>query len=182
MIPLYRVASNETTTRVLTEAQVDLVGLIVRAIGSVSLICSLSVLLTVVILRQLRTVPNFVLTCSSVANIFSSIASIIGPNEISLDPRGYCQAQAFLYQTFRQFECCWFLAMVITVWIAFGKQSEPKNPWRWFCVYAAAFIVLPMAVAAVLLAMDVYGNIGVWCWIERDHHYLSVATFTSPRV
>lgn len=87
---------------ILTEEQTDLLVTIERALGSVSLAAVTLVFVAFALFRALRTVPNCFLVCSSVANVFSSVATLMTQDglrtAIQNGDKGLCNAQGFLFQ------------------------------------------------------------------------------------
>ncbi|KAK4677804.1 hypothetical protein QC764_302020 [Podospora pseudoanserina] len=169
---------------ILTEEQTDLLVTIERALGSVSLAAVTLVFVAFALFRSLRTVPNCLLVCSSVANVFSSVATLMTQDglrtAIQNGDKGLCNAQGFLFQMFLQSNPWWSFAMAFNVLIVFRYGADPGHFKRWWWVYCSICYGGPGISAGILLALGYYGNARIWCWIDPSHQMLRIYTQYLP--
>ncbi|KAK0741976.1 hypothetical protein B0T21DRAFT_390807 [Apiosordaria backusii] len=169
---------------ILTEKQTNLLATIERALGSVSLAAVTLIFVAFALFRPLRTVPNCFLVCSSAANFFSSVATLMAHDglrmTVSNGERGLCNAQGFLFQTFLQSDPWWSFAMAVNVLIIFRYGANPRHFKRWWWLYCLICYGGPGVSAGVLLALGYYGNAGIWCWIDSQHKLLRIYTQYLP--
>ncbi|KAK0660829.1 hypothetical protein QBC41DRAFT_383502 [Cercophora samala] len=163
---------------ILSEKQTNLLVTIERALGSVSLAAVTLVFVAFAWFRPLRTVPNCFLVCSSGANVFSSVATLVAQDGLSTTvqngDKGLCNAQGFLFQMFLQSDPWWSFAMAVNVLIVFRYGADPQHFKRWWWLYCLICYGGPGISAGILLALGYYGNAGIWCWIDSSHQMLRI--------
>jgi hypothetical protein len=96
-------AVNGTTARVpstgFTDQELNVLILLERIGGSISLFAVLPIFLTYALFAKLRTVPNTFIVFASIANIGASIASVIAYNGMwEGESSALCQAQGFMFE------------------------------------------------------------------------------------
>ncbi|KAK4173470.1 hypothetical protein QBC36DRAFT_245425 [Triangularia setosa] len=188
VIPFF--LANTTTTDpvrpllILTEKQGNLLVTIERALGSISLVAVTLIFVVFGLFRPLRTVPNCFLVCSSAANVFSSLATLVAQDGLRMivmnGDRGLCNAQGFLFQMFLQSDPWWSFAMSINVLIIFRYGADPGHFKRWWWLYCLICYGGPGISAVILLTLGYYGNAGVWCWVGSSHQMLRIYTQYLP--
>ncbi|KAK3991084.1 hypothetical protein QBC44DRAFT_393718 [Cladorrhinum sp. PSN332] len=167
----------------MTKKEIDIIALVERALGSLSLFSVLLVFVAFGASKQLRTTTNWFIVCSCVANVFSAAAVIVAQGGIQLSSAGsdvLCQAQGFLLQTFTQSDPWWSFAMMINVFIVVTKGPNPdyfKKYWWLNCLICFGG---PSISAVVLLVTGAFGDQGNWCWIKPEPRDFRVLTFFIP--
>ncbi|KAK4163337.1 hypothetical protein QBC43DRAFT_173797, partial [Cladorrhinum sp. PSN259] len=168
----------------LTRDETDLIALIERALGCVSLFSAILVFVAFGLGKTLRTAPNCFILCSCVANVFGAAAAIVARGGIQLVSSGrsdaLCQTQAFLLQTFTQSDPWWSFAMTVKVLIVFTKGPNPNYFKKWWWLNCLICFGGPSISAIILLVTGRYGDAGNWCWIKPEDSDLRVLAFFIP--
>lgn len=82
----------------LTPREVEILIIIERVGGCISVAATLTLLTTYIFIKRYRTLSNTLIFYASFANLFASVAALIGASALG-DPDGaLCQFQAFLLE------------------------------------------------------------------------------------
>lgn len=82
----------------LTDGQVGVLVTIERVTASISVVATLILIAAYVLIKRLRTMSNTLIFAASFANLFASVAALIGDAALSDIGSGLCQFQGFLLE------------------------------------------------------------------------------------
>ena len=135
-----------------------------RALGILSVIGILFVILLIVILRRYRALVQRLILYLAISALFDGIGYIIG--KYNLTDGLLCTLQGFWLQFFDWMVVVWMCN--ITANLAWNVLfMRPTN--KWFEVYYLLVSVLvPIFFASIPFINDSYGPAGLWCWIDNE--------------
>ncbi|KAK1759005.1 G coupled receptor like-protein [Echria macrotheca] len=167
----------------LTEEQIQVLVVLERVGGSLSLISVLLILCCYSLFPRLRTVPNTFIVFASIANAGAAIGCIIAYDGIRAGLTSpLCQLQGFLLEMFIQSDPWWSLAMALNVLLVFVHGANPRAIRKWWWLYCLICYGGPFALALGCLLLKtptrpaVYGDAGTWCWISNEWNSLRIYT------
>jgi len=82
----------------LTKQEIDLLIIIERTTASISVTGTLILLATFIFIKEFRTLSNTLIFYASFANLFASVAVLIGGSALSHVDGALCQFQGFLLE------------------------------------------------------------------------------------
>ncbi|TVY88207.1 Cyclic AMP receptor-like protein A, partial [Lachnellula willkommii] len=170
----------------LTKQEIDVLIIIERTTASISVAGTLILLGTFIFIKEFRTLSNTLIFYASFANLFASIAALIGGSALSHVNGALCQFQGFLLEMFMQSDPLWSCAMAVNVYLVFFRRYDAHRLKKLYWVYCLLCYGLPFIPALFCLVYKtkvkgkMYGNATLWCWIDNDWAAIRIYSYYAP--
>ncbi|TVY21199.1 Cyclic AMP receptor-like protein A [Lachnellula arida] len=148
----------------LTKQEIDVLIIIERTTAAISVTGTLILLGTFIFIKEFRTLSNTLIFYASFANLFASVAVLIGGSALSHVNGALCQFQGFLLEMFMQSDPLWSCAMAVNVYLVFFRRYDAHRLKKLYWVYCLLCYGLPFIPALFCLVYKtkvkgkMYGN------------------------
>ncbi|TVY37122.1 Cyclic AMP receptor-like protein A [Lachnellula subtilissima] len=170
----------------LTKHEIDVLIIIERTTASISVTGTLILLGTFIFIKEFRTLSNTLIFYASFANLFASVAVLIGGSALSHVDGALCQFQGFLLEMFMQSDPMWSCAMAVNVYLVFFRRYDAHRLKKLYWVYGLLCYGLPFLPALFCLIYKtevrgkMYGNATLWCWIDNEWAAIRIYSYYAP--
>ncbi|EHK97485.1 putative Cyclic AMP receptor-like protein A [Glarea lozoyensis 74030] len=135
----------------LTSYEINSLIAIERITASISVLSTLILIATFSFVKESRTLSNTLIFYASFANLFSSIAALIGSSALHNENGALCQFQGFLLQMFMQSDPFWSCAIAINIYLVFFRRYDAQRLKGLYWIYGLICYGLPFISALFCL-------------------------------
>ncbi|KAG0650439.1 Cyclic AMP receptor 2 [Hyphodiscus hymeniophilus] len=172
---------------VLSPSQIWACAIAERVSSSISLVSTLTMFVCYFSIKRFRSLlSNRLLIIASIANLACNAATLIGGSGLADVNSSVCQAQAFLLEWFMQTDPAFGTCMAFDVYLVMFRRwtyGQVKSVFKWYIPICYGLPLIPALVCLVWRGSNntmIYGNAGIWCWIDDEFAYVRIYSYYGP--